>query len=82
MTLPFFHKTSVKQKKGSLDSTLKLLYKKEQDDVLQPEEMDENFFYKHLTTQFRSLFSESNYVCIPHSKSIQGLLFTKDIIGK
>ncbi|KAG0738779.1 hypothetical protein G6F64_011493 [Rhizopus arrhizus] len=80
MTLPFFHKTSVKQKKGSLDSTLKLLYKKEQDGVLQPEEMDENFFYKHLTTQFRSLFSESNYVCIPHSKSIQGLLLTKDII--
>lgn len=49
---------------------------------LEVESIDENFFYKHLTTHFHSLFCESTIVCIPHSTSIQGLVITKDIIGK
>lgn len=51
-------------------------------DPLEPEEIDENFFYKHMMTHFHSLFCESAIVCIPHSKSIEGLVITKDIIGK
>lgn len=47
---------------------------------MKPEEIDENFFYKHLTTNHFSLFSESSYICVPHSKSIQGLVLTKEII--
>ncbi|KAI8331644.1 hypothetical protein BD560DRAFT_55776 [Blakeslea trispora] len=47
---------------------------------LKPEEVDENFFYKHITTHFHSLFCDSAIVCVPHSKSIQGLVITKDII--
>ncbi|KAL9548606.1 hypothetical protein MBANPS3_005601 [Mucor bainieri] len=50
-------------------------------DSLEPEEIDENFFYKHMMTHFHSLFCESAIVCIPHSKSIEGLVITKDIIG-
>jgi hypothetical protein len=80
MNLPFFQKTSVKKKKESLDSNLELLYKREED-VLEPEEIDENFFYKHITTHFHPLFCESSIICVPHSKSIQGLVLTKDIIG-
>ncbi|KAL7327505.1 hypothetical protein PS15p_205925 [Mucor circinelloides] len=49
-------------------------------DPLEPEEIDENFFYKHMMTHFHSLFCESAIVCIPHSKSIEGLVITKDII--
>ncbi|KAI8981881.1 hypothetical protein BDF20DRAFT_912109 [Mycotypha africana] len=44
------------------------------------EDMDENFFYRHLTTHFHPLFVESSIICIPHTKSIQGLVLTKDII--
>lgn len=52
------------------------------DEPLKPEEIDENFFYKHITTHFHSLFCDSAIVCIPHTKAIQGLVITKDIIGK
>jgi hypothetical protein len=52
------------------------------DEPLKAEEIDENFFYKHIVTHFHSLFCDSAIVCIPHSKSIQGLVITKDIIGK
>jgi hypothetical protein len=51
-------------------------------DPLEPEDIDENFFYKHITTHFHSLFCDSAIICIPHSRSIEGLVLTKDIIGK
>ena len=92
MTLPFFHKTGVKKKKTENIPTLSSLIQKrspevvlEQEeinpDILEPEEIDENFFYKHMTTHFHSLFCESAVICIPHSRSIEGLVITKDIIG-
>lgn len=97
MTLPFFHKTGVKKKKESKNTkesnypTLSSLIHKttpmeEQQqqnvDLLEPEEIDENFFYKHIVTHFHSLFCDSAIICIPHSRSIEGLVLTKDIIGK
>lgn len=53
----------------------------QQQEVLEPEDVDENFFYKHITTHFHSLFCNSAIICIPHSRSIEGLVLTKDIIG-
>lgn len=90
MTLPFFHKGGVKKKRES--PTLSSLIQKSSidevqqktttPDLLDEEDIDENFFYKHITTHFHSLFCESPIICIPHSRSIEGLVLTKDIIGK
>lgn len=96
MTLPFFHKGGVKKKRES--PTLSSLIQKSSidepqppttpttqtpiPDLLEAEDIDENFFYKHITTHFHSLFCESPVICIPHSRSIEGLVLTKDIIGK
>ncbi|KAI9256285.1 hypothetical protein EDC94DRAFT_565250 [Helicostylum pulchrum] len=74
MTLPFFHKSGVKKKKETKNTT------ESKTELLQAEELDENFFYKHVMTHFHSLFCESAIVCIPHSRSIEGLVLTKDII--
>lgn len=102
MTLPFFHKSGVKKKKETKNTTessyptLSSLIQKtspieeqqqqnniqQETELLQAEELDENFFYKHVMTHFHSLFCESAIVCIPHSRSIEGLVLTKDIIGK
>lgn len=92
MTLPFFHKGGVKKKRES--PTLSSLIQKNSideihqppqtttptNDLLEAEDIDENFFYKHITTHFHSLFCESPVICIPHSRSIEGLVLTKDII--
>ncbi|CAO3627415.1 unnamed protein product [Mucor hiemalis] len=88
MTLPFFHKGGVKKKRES--PTLSSLIQKSSidevqqktttPDLLDEEDIDENFFYKHITTHFHSLFCESPIICIPHSRSIEGLVLTKDII--
>ncbi|KAI9280398.1 hypothetical protein BY458DRAFT_500560 [Sporodiniella umbellata] len=80
MSFPFFFKTNAKQQKETLSAALNKLYKKEQNDILRPEDIDENPFYKHITTHYMSLFSESTYICVPHSKSIRGLSLTKEII--
>jgi hypothetical protein len=87
MTLPFFYKTSVKKKKEAIQEnypTLTSLIQKTPppEEQLEAEDIDENFFYKHITTHFHSLFLESTVVCIPHTRSIQGLVITKDVIGK
>lgn len=92
MTL-FFHKTEVKKKKEiktkeftypTLSSLIHKTTPMEEApmDTLEPEEIDENFFYKHIVTHFHSLFCDSAIICIPHSRSIEGLVLTKDIIGK
>ncbi|KAI8087880.1 uncharacterized protein B0P05DRAFT_349226 [Gilbertella persicaria] len=96
MDLPFFHKAGVKTKKSSiLNDSSSSAYPRlssliqtsiadepilDNSESLTPEDIDENFFYKHITTHFHSLFCDSAIVCIPHSKSIQGLVMTKDII--
>ncbi|KAI8642869.1 hypothetical protein BD408DRAFT_465398 [Parasitella parasitica] len=90
MSLPFFQKTGVKKKQPATNEsssaypTLSSLIQKNETintmDPLEPEDIDENFFYKHMKTHFHSLFCESAIVCIPHSKSIEGLVITKDII--
>ncbi|KAI9484257.1 MAG: hypothetical protein EXX96DRAFT_633416, partial [Benjaminiella poitrasii] len=88
MTLPFFHKPGIKKKKSNnsypkLSSLVQKPMTGEDEPLkesLEPEEMDENFFYMHIMTHFHSLFCESSVVCIPHSKSIEGLVLTKDII--
>ncbi|KAI8889021.1 hypothetical protein K501DRAFT_171836 [Backusella circina FSU 941] len=86
MTLPFFYKTSVKKKKEAIQDnypTLTSLIQKtppSTEEALEAEDIDENFFYKHITRHFHSLFVESTVVCIPHTRSIQGLVITKDVI--
>lgn len=73
--------SSLIQKTGSSNSSESPSPPSSAMDPLEPEEIDENFFYKHMMTHFHSLFCESAIVCIPHSKSIEGLVITKDIIG-
>jgi hypothetical protein len=68
--------SSLVQKNAAVDNDTTVVER------LDAEEIDENFFYKHIITHFHSLFCDSAVVCIPHSKSIQGLVITKDIIGK
>ncbi|KAI7895603.1 uncharacterized protein EV154DRAFT_413065 [Mucor mucedo] len=91
MTLQFFHKTEVKKKKESQSTkafnypTLSSLIHKTtpmepEVETLEPEEIDENFFYRHIVTHFHSLYCDSAIICIPHSRSIEGLVLTKDII--
>lgn len=93
MTLQFFNKTEVKKKKENQSTkafnypTLSSLIHKTtpmepEVDTLEPEEIDENFFYRHIVTHFHSLYCDSAIICIPHSRSIEGLVLTKDIIGK
>ncbi|KAI9250047.1 hypothetical protein BY458DRAFT_525054 [Sporodiniella umbellata] len=78
MSLPFIYVPTTKKKKEAMDSAL-AKYKK-QEDKLEAEEMDENLFYRYLTTHCHPLFSSSSIVCIPHSHSIQGLTFSKEMI--
>ncbi|KAI8976969.1 hypothetical protein BDB01DRAFT_852928 [Pilobolus umbonatus] len=52
----------------------------DKDNKIEAEDIDENFFYKHIITHFHNLFCEAAIICIPHSKSIAGLVITKDII--
>ncbi|KAI8375058.1 hypothetical protein EDC96DRAFT_497726 [Choanephora cucurbitarum] len=92
MTLSFFNTSAGKKNKSAivlneasasyprLASLMQTNNKSTTPEPLEPEEVDENFFYKHITTHFHSLFCDSAVVCIPHSKSIQGLVITKDII--
>jgi hypothetical protein len=95
MNLLFFNRSNNKKKKPLVSRrqesypTLSSLSQKTSEETTKHQEeegaleaIDENFFYKHLLTHFHSLFCESTIVCIPHSKSIQGLVITKDIIGK
>lgn len=48
----------------------------------EPEELEENRFYRYIRSHFNLIFSRSLVVCIPHSKSLEGLVLTKDFIGK
>ncbi|KAI7902338.1 uncharacterized protein BX663DRAFT_435710 [Cokeromyces recurvatus] len=80
MTLSFFHKSGTKKKKTSTAYPKLTSLIQKSNEPLEPEEIDENFFYKHIMTHFHSLFCDSTIVCIPHSKSIQGLVLTKVII--
>lgn len=48
----------------------------------EPEELEDNRFYRYIRSHFNLIFSRSSVVCIPHSKSLEGLVLTKDFIGK
>ncbi|KAI9275677.1 hypothetical protein BDA99DRAFT_431388 [Phascolomyces articulosus] len=47
---------------------------------LEPEELEENRFYRYIRSHFNLIFSRSSVVCIPHSRSLEGLILTKDFI--
>lgn len=49
---------------------------------LEPEELDENRFYRYIRSHFNLVFSRSTVVCIPHSRAVEGMILTKDFIGK
>lgn len=48
---------------------------------LDPEEVEDNSFYIYLRSHFNNIFIRSMVVCIPHSRSLGGLVLTKDFIG-
>ncbi|KAI8083078.1 uncharacterized protein BX664DRAFT_268143 [Halteromyces radiatus] len=47
---------------------------------LAPEELEDNSFYIYLRSHFNTIFTRSIVVCIPHSRSLEGLVLTKDFI--
>ncbi|KAI7865412.1 hypothetical protein BDF14DRAFT_1824849 [Spinellus fusiger] len=47
---------------------------------LEPEELEDNRFYQYIRSHFNQIFSRSSVVCIPHSRSLEGLVLTKDFI--
>ncbi|ORZ24640.1 hypothetical protein BCR42DRAFT_317472 [Absidia repens] len=47
---------------------------------LVPEELEDNSFYVYLRSHFNTIFTRSAVVCIPHSRSLEGLVLTKDFI--
>lgn len=49
--------------------------------VLEPEELEDNCFYQYIRSHYNMNFSNSTVVCIPHSKSLEGLVLTKDFIS-
>ena len=48
---------------------------------LEPEELEHNRFYRYIRSHFNLIFSRSSVVCVPHSRSLEGLILTKDFIG-
>ncbi|KAI9499449.1 hypothetical protein BDB00DRAFT_752895 [Zychaea mexicana] len=47
---------------------------------LEPEELEDNRFYRYIRSHFNLIFSRSTVVCVPHSRSLEGLILTKDFI--
>ncbi|KAI8338739.1 hypothetical protein BC941DRAFT_350996 [Chlamydoabsidia padenii] len=47
---------------------------------LGPEEVDENSCYLYIRSHFNTIFIRSTVVCIPHSRSLEGLVLTKDFV--
>ncbi|KAI9313780.1 hypothetical protein BX666DRAFT_1863637 [Dichotomocladium elegans] len=47
---------------------------------LEPEELENNRFYRYNRMHFNLIFSRSSVVCVPHSRSLEGLILTKDFI--
>ncbi|KAI8374437.1 uncharacterized protein BYT42DRAFT_499678 [Radiomyces spectabilis] len=47
---------------------------------LEEEELDDNRFYRYMRSHFNQIFIRSYVVCIPHSRSLEGMVLTKDFI--
>ncbi|KAL0098000.1 hypothetical protein J3Q64DRAFT_1631497 [Phycomyces blakesleeanus] len=47
---------------------------------LEPEELEDNCFYQYIRSHFNQIFAHSTVVCVPHSRSLEGLVLTKDFI--
>ena len=50
--------------------------------ALEAEELEDNRFYRYIRSHFNLIFSRSMVVCVPHSRSLDGLILTKDFIGR
>lgn len=48
---------------------------------MEPEELDDNRCYRYIRSHFNLIFTRSAVVCIPHSRSVDGMILTKDFVG-
>ncbi|KAI9306898.1 hypothetical protein BJ944DRAFT_238330 [Cunninghamella echinulata] len=48
--------------------------------TLEPEELEDNRCYSYIRKYFNTIFIRSSVVCVPHSRSFDGLVLTKDFI--
>ncbi|CAO3608733.1 unnamed protein product [Cunninghamella blakesleeana] len=48
--------------------------------ILEPEELEDNRCYTYMRKYFNNIFIRSSVVCVPHSRSFEGLGLTKEFV--